>query len=424
LFIGNSSRIRRRSRVLSVVLTLLSACGSGGSNDDTASPVSDDACYNYTGIQDSAEIASRGFVSDAQGICRLQRNHEALALSGVDRMLMEGWSGANVMLAIVDSGFRLTHESVAPQVQMVAAYSDANANYRLDSGEKVLDEAAPLVAAHGTAVTALAAGQGVGVAPGAGLWLKSLGDENPYVRDLAIATTDALANEGLGIINHSNSLYWEVMIYRNAANDGTGILPAILLTDAVVTSAAGNEGRDLSALLDQAEATDASLASFLDTPAEARHVLLVGALDRNLADLDDFSNFPGHRETVQARFLVAAGGNLQTASSGGDNEYRTVEGTSFATPLVSGAMAILQEVNPSLTPVEAADLLLQTAQRPSQLGYGTNCRTDTDLGSFDSDCGAMKFGAGIMDLPAAVARAALSPSRLLIDVADGKRLSE
>ncbi|MEJ2427221.1 MAG: hypothetical protein P8101_22890, partial [Candidatus Thiodiazotropha sp.] len=97
----------------------------------------------------------------AQGICRLQRNHEALALSGVDRMLMEGWSGANVMLAIVDSGFRLTHESIAPQVQMVAAYSDANANYRLDSGEKVLDEAAPLVAAHGTAVTALAAGQGV-----------------------------------------------------------------------------------------------------------------------------------------------------------------------------------------------------------------------------------------------------------------------
>jgi subtilisin family serine protease len=387
-----------------LAMLFLAACGGGGSGDEPSS--TSDACLNYAGIQDPVTITDRGFQSDAQGNCRLARNHEALALSGVDRVRLAGWSGAYVDIAVVDSGFRVTHEAIFTQVQTVAAYSDANENYQLDSGEKRLDEAAPLVAAHGTGVAALAAGQAVGVAPGAGLWLKAMGNENPYLRDLAIATVDAVANEGLGIVNHSNTLYWDSLIYRHAGNDVTGILPAINLTEAVVTAAAGNEGRDLSDLLDQAEAAASSLTSFLDQPDEARHVLLVGAYDQNLDDIDDFSNVPGHRANVQARFLVAAGSDLQTASSGGDTEYRAVEGTSFATALVSGALAILLEVNPALTPVEAADILLQTASRPARLGYGATCVSDTDLGTFSSDCGAMQFGAGIMDLAAAVDYAA------------------
>ncbi len=385
-----------------LAMLLLTACGGGGGADDGTSATRSDACLNYDGVQDRVVITERGFEADAQGNCRLTRNHEALALSGVDRVRLAGWSGAGVDMAIVDSGFRVTHEAITLQVRTVAGYSDANANYLLDSGEKLFDDAAPLVGAHGTAVAALAAGSEVGVAPGAGLWLKSMGDENPYTRDLAIATTDALLNEGLGIVTHANTLYWDGLIYRTVSNDVTGILPAIRSTEAVVTAAAGNEGRDLSGLLDQAAAAEPTLMSFLDSPDEARHVVLVGAYDPSLDDLDDFSNLPGHRANVQARFIVAAGGDLLSASSGGDADYRPVEGSSFATALVSGAIAVLREVNPNLTPVEAADVLLQTASRPAALGYGADCLSDTDLGTFSGDCGAMKFGAGIMNLLEAV----------------------
>lgn len=60
------------------------------------------------------------------------------------------------------------------------------------------------------------------------------------------------------------------------------------------------------------------------------------------------------------------------------------------------------EANPGLTAIEAAQILLDTAKRPASLGYGTTCTVTTDLGTFSSDCGAMKFGRGLMDLPKAV----------------------
>lgn len=396
----------------------LSACGGGGGDDDSdtsagtetateippATTDADDVCLNYSGVQTLAEITAKGFTADGQGTCRLARNHEALAEMGVDTVRMASWSGAGAAVAVIDSGFRVSHEAIRGQVQSVAAYHDDNANYQLDSGEKTVDDAAITVAAHGTAIAALLAGQEVGVAPGAGLWLKATGDENPYTRDLAIATLDALVYENLDIINHSTDLFGDGLIYRSAGDDETGILPTLLTGQAVIAAAAGNTGLDLSDALDTAQARVADLQSFLDFPEQAAHVLLVGVYDAAARDIALFSNHPGHRQAVQARFLAAAGTTLETASSGADTAYRNVSGTSFAVPLVAGALAVVMEADPRLTPMAAADILLATARRPAELGYGLTCTSDTERGTFTSDCGAMKFGRGILDLAAAVAR--------------------
>jgi len=70
--------------------------------------------------------------------------------------------------------------------------------------------------------------------------------------------------------------------------------------------------------------------------------------------------------------------------------------------MVSGALAILLEVNPRLNAIQAAKVLLDTADRPASLGYGTTCSSTTPKGTFITDCGAMKFGRGLMNVPKAI----------------------
>lgn len=328
-------------------------------------------------------------------------NSLAFNWMGIDAVQRAGWTGAGVAVAVIDSGFRLSHETLRGKVQAVATYRDDNADYVLDTEEKHVGAAAEMTAAHGTAVASVLSA----VAPGAGLWLKASGDENPYTRDLVIASLDALLNEQIEIINHSNDLFANGLIYRSADDDETGLLPALAQSQAVVSAAAGNFGLDLSEALDGAQAQVPGLSSFFDKSEEAEHVLLVGVYDENERDLALLSNRPGHRQGLQARFLTVVGAELLSASSGADDAYREVAGTSFAAPLLSGALAVLKEVNPYLSTVEAAELLLDSAHRPAELGYGASCMVETDLGVFSSDCGAMRFGAGIMDLATAVEQA-------------------
>ena len=153
------------------------------------------------------------------------------------------------------------------------------------------------------------------------------------------------------------------------------------------------------------------MTCFLDVPEEAAHVLFVGIYDETEQDISIDSNYPGHRPNVQARFLTVTGTSLDTASSGDDSAYRNVGGTSFGTPLIAGALAILREADPRLTPPEAAGILLQTARRPAAAGYGQTCTSPTDLGTFATDCGAMKLGMGILDLPAALRSARYEAGR-------------
>lgn len=86
----------------------------------------------------------------------------------------------------------------------------------------------------------------------------------------------------------------------------------------------------------------------LTIPAAASGVIAVGAYD---ARLNSYANFSGRgytRETNQVKpDLAAPGVNILVPKSGGGNSapdgYRMVTGTSFSTPFVSGAAALMME---------------------------------------------------------------------------------
>jgi subtilisin family serine protease len=113
-------------------------------------------------------------------------------------------------------------------------------------------------------------------------------------------------------------------------------------------------------------------------------VIAVGAVDDD-GFLAPFSS-PGPTADGRIKPEVCALGisNFIAVSSptSGDSAYQSGNGTSYATPLVAGVVALLLEAHPDWTPRQVRDALLSTASRS---------------GSPDND-----YGWGIVDALAAL----------------------
>ena len=119
----------------------------------------------------------------------------------------------------------------------------------------------------------------------------------------------------------------------------------------VVIKSAGNDGPG---------------ASTMTTPAEAEGIIVVGGTTLNGSRVGDYSSRgPALRRTRP--HLVAPGGQLNgprlacalVGGGFGDAGY----GTSYAAPQVTGAVALLLQQNPDLTPGQVRDHLLASARR-------------------------------------------------------------
>jgi subtilisin family serine protease len=138
------------------------------------------------------------------------------------------------------------------------------------------------------------------------------------------------------------------------------------------TIAAGNEGAaptggDAAKGLNPTEP-----AIIANDPATLGRVVAVGAIDNVDRSMPTFSNRAGSTANF---YLLAPGRNVVTAgvdddvrSPGGagndantDGNYWLVAGTSFAAPHVAGALALMLDLFPNITPENAMAVLLTTA---------------------------------------------------------------
>ncbi len=182
---------------------------------------------------------------------------------------------------------------------------------------------------HGTAVASLIAGTGkalAGPAPEASLYsvrvLDSSGQGNTFtVAEGIVAAVDA----GARILNLSLA----------GSGDSPALKAAVAYAaehGAIIVAAAGNDG-----------------AGNLSYPAAYAGVISVGATDAN-GEHAPFSN------TGAGLSLTAPGVGIPAAYL--DGEAIAFTGTSAATPLVSGAIAAIVSLYPTLSPAEAAKLLV------------------------------------------------------------------
>jgi serine protease AprX len=244
---------------------------------------------------------------------------------------------------------------------------------------------------HGTHVAGIIAGSGydsggrrMGIAPGARLLgLKVLdGQGNGYVSDVIAAIDYAISVKSTYNVRVIN-LSVASGVFESYWNDPL-TLAAKRATDAgiVVVAASGNLGVD---------ASGRSQWGAVTSPGNAPWVLTVGASSHQgtARRSDDIvANFSSHGPTwldfAAKPDIVAPGVGIESLSdprstlygllkpyllsgtvSVGYKPYLSLSGTSMATPVVAGTVALMLEANPNLTPNAVKAILQYTAQSQS-----------------------------------------------------------
>ena len=266
-----------------------------------------------------------------------------------DASLMNSCAGWNigtgdpsVVVAICDTGLRITHEDI--QLYRQEGYNAVDQQWE-NSGGSITP-----VHPHGTMTTGCAAANGnngVGIS-GVG-W--TLGNRMMRV-----------SNDSSG----SSSIDVLTLAVMTAADSGDRVAS---VSYSGVTSAgvdtAGAYCRNLGSLLVWAAGNDgANLGGSRDD-----NVIVVGATDIN----DDLASFSAYGSFVD---LVAPGVSVYTMDADSDSDYANVSGTSFSTPLTAGLCGLIWSVNPGLSPQEVEDYLragcddLGAPGIDSTFGYG------------------------------------------------------
>ncbi len=267
-----------------------------------------------------------------------------------------GFSGEGVIIGIVDTGTQHAHP-------------DLNANYRTDLDRNFLSDgvssdAKPMAAdeTHGTAVAGVAAAGannscGIGVAFNAEITGIRLIDEETFISDANQASAIAWQQSQIDIYNNS----WGPGVDDGARMAGPGTLAYSAIQNAVTR---GRGGKGAIYVWAAGNGLDVGNNVNYNGWASTRYTIAVGAVG-NMGKQSLYSE-PG------APMLICA------PSSGNTTGIRTTDllgaegrsagdcrtgfgGTSSASPLIAGVVALMLEANPELNWRDVQHILAKTA---------------------------------------------------------------
>jgi subtilisin family serine protease len=265
----------------------------------------------------------------------------------------QGLSGRDVVVCLLDVGFRWDHE-VFRMSRLIRqwdfVFGDADVRQDAANPNDFSD-------AHGTATWSLLGGfkfgTMMGPAFGADILLGKTevgSSETPIEEDYWAAGIEWAESLGAEVVSSSlgytdwytfKDMDGKTAITTKAANRAVSL-------GVVVVNAAGNERRNAWA--------------HIIAPADGYGVIAVGAVDA-AGKIASFSS-PGPTYDGRIKPEVCAFGVnnwiAAKATDGGDT-YVTGSGTSYATPLVAGAAALLLEAHRDWTPAQVRDALMKTA---------------------------------------------------------------
>lgn len=340
-------------------------------------------------------------------------------LIGDIETVWDEYSGNGVSIGVYDDGIDVAHED------LVANY-DSSLEVKDGSGSTVAPTPETSTDGHGTSVAGLIAaannGTGVvGVAHGASLTGVNIFGENTY--GFVNADTAEGFQEFLNVISQATN--FDIM------NNSWGSTPLFNAGSNLADPSSGDyalsqeygllsqNGRDgLGTVILQAAGND-NLNANGDRTNASRFTITVAATDIN-GDAADFSNFG------QSVLVAAPAGSVTTDLTGsggynsavggdvgeiGDNDYtQTFGGTSAATPITSGVVALMLEANGDLGWRDIQNLLASSATLTGS-GFNSAALTEEDGTWFENGAGNwngggmhfhVNYGYGMIDVLAAV----------------------
>ncbi|MEV4947067.1 S8 family serine peptidase [Streptomyces sp. NPDC053755] len=281
---------------------------------------------------------------------------ESVPLIGAPEAWAAGYTGKGVKVAVLDTGIDVNHPDFEGLIDGTASFVP---------GEAVTD-----VNGHGTHVAGTIVGSGAasggghkGVAPDADLFVgKVLGGKEGYGQDSwVMAGMQWAAESGADVVNMS--------LGDSYPTDGSD--PMSRTVDALserygtlFVIAAGNAGPET-----------------VSAPGAAASALTVAATDKEDRLASFSSTGPlafsgGMKPDIAAPGVDITAARSREMTDGGEGLYRTISGTSMATPHVAGAAAILAQRHPDWTGAQLKEHLTSTAKgldggySPYEVGTG------------------------------------------------------
>jgi subtilisin family serine protease len=363
---------------------LFSACGSSSSSVKN-SLVPDNENNSSELIKDNPNISKAKQEPYFKYSWHIDSSNNILNSKGfainqnADINVTEAWKmsmGKGVIVAVIDDGAEVEHEDLKANVLLAYNADDGSNKVNPNSEE----------GSHGNIcagfIVAPINGKGVvGIAPNSKIII--IRQESEEDADV-IKAFEYAKNNGAKVISCS----W-----------GSGGISDIVVSelkkiyDAGITVlfASGNEGASLD--------ETGSDGYEINDESEVEWVIGVGASGEN-NDVTSYSNYGKNID------IIAPGGDTQESSgilglddmndnghSNGlnlvNNNYSFTDGTSFATPVTAGVVALMYGVNPNITPAQVKEILIQTADK-----IGQNIDADYSDNNFDKKRAYGKINAG------------------------------
>lgn len=270
---------------------------------------------------------------------------------GANTVHASGNTGAGRKVVVLDTGYNYTHPELASSYLGGKDFVNNDNDPMDDNG-------------HGSHVAGLITGDGVdpnakGTTPDAGVIAGKVlaANGSGYFSDVEAAIYWAVDGPD-GIANTSDDFNADAInmslgtappyTYRSSYCDG--VLPSLtaaiqyaLSRGTVVVSAAGNSG-----------------SSGVSIPGCISYSMTVGAVD----SLDRIASFSGRGKGVD---ITAPGVSLLSAWLG--TSYVRASGTSMATPVVSGVVALIKFAHPTYTVTQVQNALTKTAKDLGKRGW-------------------------------------------------------
>lgn len=309
-----------------------------------------------------------------------------------------GWTGAGSTVMVMDTGIDTDHSEFAGKIK-----------YEWDPGYS--DGIEDSKSGHGTHVAGIVAaakdGEGMqGIAYDADLAIARTGERNASPFFARQALDWAKQYDDIVAANFSANYNYSATYRNNMVTVGNGLFvsndpiyggsnyynmedpaqwgAALADSEIVVTMSAGNQSIDYAQSPAQlAAAVNADGKLYMDG-----RMLVVGNWNKTINEVDgakaghicvDYSNGTCNDPYRVSDFYILAPG-MQVNSAYNDGGYKNMSGTSMASPVVAGAVAIVHQLWPYMKGKNIAQLLLQTA--------------DKDLPSYSE----VTHGQGLLDL--------------------------
>ena len=298
-----------------------------------------------------------------------------------DQVWALGYTGAGVVVAVVDSGVNYDHLDLADHLWDGGAEFPHHGYDIVNGDDDPMDDKG-----HGTHVAGIVCGDGTS------------GSQTGVAPDATLMCVKTTAADGFGgAVNIAGGMEWAVehgcdLINLSQGMAGAGIADkeifrrtctAILDAGIVALVCAGNEGNAFLQMAypipNNVRAPASCPPPYLDpdqmvNPGPLSCVVAVGAVNYNDAAADFTSQGPvTWQDTEFGDYaynpgiglirpdVCAPGVNIKSLDYNNTSGYTTMDGTSQATPCVAGIVALMLQKNPELTPAQICQILEETS---------------------------------------------------------------